>query len=55
VVEVSNLHHTEAFLSHRKSFAWRQALADLGASGKLTGAYRPQTNCEDLEALFRSV
>ncbi|AZQ39210.1 transposase [Streptomyces cyaneochromogenes] len=25
-------------------FAWRQALADLGATGKLTRAYRPQTN-----------
>jgi transposase InsO family protein len=29
---------------YRKSFAWRQALADLGATGKLTRAYRPQTN-----------
>ncbi len=29
---------------YRKSFAWRQALADLGAAGKLTRAYRPQTN-----------
>ncbi|SHH59338.1 Integrase core domain-containing protein [Streptomyces sp. 3214.6] len=29
---------------HRKSFAWQQALADLGATGKLTRAYRPQTN-----------
>jgi len=29
---------------YRKSFAWRQALADLGASRKLTRAYRPQTN-----------
>ncbi|MGY0485842.1 IS481 family transposase [Streptomyces sp. WG-D5] len=29
---------------YRKSVAWRQALADLGASGKLTRAYRPQTN-----------
>ncbi|WP_055415904.1 IS481 family transposase, partial [Streptomyces pactum] len=29
---------------YRKSFAWRQALADLGASGKLTRIYRPQTN-----------
>ncbi|MFJ5973597.1 integrase core domain-containing protein, partial [Streptomyces sp. NPDC093060] len=25
-------------------FAWRQALADLGATGKLTRIYRPQTN-----------
>ncbi|MEU7046804.1 IS481 family transposase, partial [Streptomyces varsoviensis] len=29
---------------YRKSSAWRQALADLGATGKLTRAYRPQTN-----------
>lgn len=29
---------------YRKSFAWQQALADLGAVGKLTRAYRPQTN-----------
>ncbi|MFJ9908823.1 IS481 family transposase [Streptomyces sp. NPDC101152] len=29
---------------YRKSFAWQQALADLGASRKLTRAYRPQTN-----------
>ncbi|MGV9351360.1 IS481 family transposase [Streptomyces spiralis] len=29
---------------YRKSFAWRQALADLGAAGKLTRIYRPQTN-----------
>ncbi|MFJ6908600.1 IS481 family transposase, partial [Streptomyces griseoluteus] len=29
---------------YRKSFAWQQALADLGARGKLTRAYRPQTN-----------
>ncbi|ALC19356.1 IS481-like element ISStpr1 family transposase [Streptomyces pristinaespiralis] len=29
---------------YRKSFAWRQALTDLGAAGKLTRAYRPQTN-----------
>ncbi|MEU1409674.1 IS481 family transposase [Streptomyces sp. NPDC005728] len=29
---------------YRKSFAWQQALAELGAAGKLTRAYRPQTN-----------
>ncbi|MFH9067763.1 IS481 family transposase [Streptomyces coeruleorubidus] len=29
---------------YRKSLAWRQALTDLGASRKLTRAYRPQTN-----------
>ncbi|WP_405670946.1 IS481 family transposase [Streptomyces sp. NBC_01530] len=29
---------------YRKSFAWREALADLDAAGKLTRAYRPQTN-----------
>lgn len=29
---------------YRKSFARRQALADLGAAGKLTRACRPQTN-----------
>ncbi|MER5860517.1 integrase core domain-containing protein, partial [Streptomyces sp900105245] len=29
---------------YRKSFAWQQALVDLGAAGKLTRIYRPQTN-----------
>ncbi|AGS73888.1 IS481 family transposase [Streptomyces collinus] len=29
---------------YRKSFAWQQALTDLGAAGKLTRIYRPQTN-----------
>ncbi|MEU6463115.1 IS481 family transposase [Streptomyces sp. NPDC046976] len=29
---------------YRKSFAWREALADLGAASKLTRIYRPQTN-----------
>ncbi|MGA5699870.1 integrase core domain-containing protein [Peterkaempfera bronchialis] len=29
---------------YRKSSAWKQALASLGATGKLTRAYRPQTN-----------
>ena len=29
---------------YRKSFAWQQSLADLGASRRLTRAYRPQTN-----------
>jgi transposase InsO family protein len=29
---------------YHKSFAWQQALADLDATGKLTRAYRPQTN-----------
>ncbi|MFG3322447.1 IS481 family transposase [Streptomyces sp. NPDC048171] len=29
---------------YRKSFAWRDALADLSSTGKLTRAYRPQTN-----------
>ena len=31
-------------LAYRKSSAWQQALADLGATGKRTRAYRPQTN-----------
>ncbi len=29
---------------YRKSFAWQQALAALGAAGKLTRIHRPQTN-----------
>ncbi|MFE9143783.1 IS481 family transposase [Streptomyces tubercidicus] len=29
---------------YRKNFAWRDALARLGATGKLTRAYRPPTN-----------
>ncbi|MFI8072533.1 IS481 family transposase [Streptomyces sp. NPDC086033] len=45
----SGIDHIERILTdnawpYRKSFAWRQALADLGATGKLTRAYRPQTN-----------
>lgn len=35
---------TDNAYPYRKSFAWRQALADLGASRKLTRGYRPQTN-----------
>ncbi|MEJ8653010.1 IS481 family transposase [Streptomyces sp. MS1.AVA.3] len=35
---------TDNAWSYRKGLAWKQALADLGATGKLTGAYRPQTN-----------
>jgi transposase InsO family protein len=35
---------TDNVWPYRKSFAWQQALADLGATGKLTRAYRPQTN-----------
>ncbi|MFF4694097.1 IS481 family transposase, partial [Streptomyces sp. NPDC001307] len=43
------IHRVERVLTdnawpYRKSFAWRQALADLGAAGKLTRIYRPQTN-----------
>ncbi|MFJ1956352.1 IS481 family transposase [Streptomyces microflavus] len=30
--------------AYRKGLAWKAALADLGATGKLTRAYRPQTN-----------
>ncbi|MFI0983604.1 IS481 family transposase [Streptomyces sp. NPDC021093] len=30
--------------AYRKALAWKTALADLGATGKLTRAYRPQTN-----------
>ncbi|WP_263165303.1 IS481 family transposase [Streptomyces sp. SCSIO ZS0520] len=35
---------TDNAWSYRKSLVWQQALADLGASRKLTRAYRPQTN-----------
>lgn len=35
---------TDNAWSYRKSQLWKQALADLGATGKLTRAYRPQTN-----------
>ncbi|MDT0323706.1 IS481 family transposase, partial [Streptomyces millisiae] len=35
---------TDNAWSYRKSTPWKQALADLGATGKLTRAYRPQTN-----------
>ncbi|MFD7900608.1 IS481 family transposase, partial [Streptomyces sp. NPDC059743] len=35
---------TDNAWSYRKSTLWKQALADLGATGKLTRAYRPQTN-----------
>lgn len=30
--------------AYRKGLAWKQALADLGATGKLTRPYRPHTN-----------
>ncbi len=35
---------TDNAWSYRKSHAWKQALAGLGATGKLTLPYRPQTN-----------
>ncbi|UGY93138.1 IS481 family transposase [Streptomyces gobiensis] len=35
---------TDNAWSYRKSSLWKQALTDLGAVGKLTRAYRPQTN-----------
>ncbi|MFI8196850.1 IS481 family transposase [Streptomyces sp. NPDC085942] len=35
---------TDNAWAYRKGLAWRNALADLGATGKLTRAYRPQTN-----------
>lgn len=35
---------TDNAWAYRKSALWRQALAELGAAGKLTRAYRPQTN-----------
>lgn len=39
---------------YRKSFAWRQALADLGAAAKLTRIYRPQTNGK-VERFYRTL
>ncbi|WP_405851359.1 IS481 family transposase [Streptomyces sp. NBC_00090] len=35
---------TDNAWSYRKGLAWKAVLADLGAAGKLTRAYRPQTN-----------
>jgi transposase InsO family protein len=35
---------TDNAWSYRKGLAWKAALADLGATGKLTRPYRPQTN-----------
>ena len=35
---------TDNAWAYRKAAAWHQALAQLGATGKLTRAYRPQTN-----------
>ncbi len=35
---------TDNAWSYRKGLAWKRALADLGATGKLTRAYRPQIN-----------
>jgi transposase InsO family protein len=35
---------TDNAWSYRKSTLWKQALTDLGATGKLTRPYRPQTN-----------
>ncbi|MEU2896369.1 IS481 family transposase [Streptomyces sp. NPDC001273] len=35
---------TDNAWAYRKGLAWKQALTDIGATGKLTRAYRPQTN-----------
>ncbi|MFB6478787.1 IS481 family transposase [Streptomyces virginiae] len=35
---------TDNAWAYRKGLAWKTVLADLGATGKLTRAYRPQTN-----------
>lgn len=35
---------TDNAFAYRRSDAWRQALADLGAQARFTRAYRPQTN-----------
>ena len=35
---------TDNAWAYRKGLAWKQALADIGATGKLTRPYRPQTN-----------
>jgi transposase InsO family protein len=35
---------TDNALAYRRSHAWRQALADLGAHPRFTRSYRPQTN-----------
>ncbi|MEV7721954.1 IS481 family transposase [Streptomyces sp. NPDC088184] len=35
---------TDNAWAYRKGLAWKAALAELGAAGKLTRAYRPQTN-----------
>lgn len=35
---------TDNAMAYRKSFAFKQALTDIGATGKHTRAYRPQTN-----------
>ncbi|MFF0290047.1 IS481 family transposase [Streptomyces sp. NPDC005262] len=35
---------TDNAWAYRKGLAWKEALAHLGATGKLTRAYRPQTN-----------
>ncbi|NEA60910.1 IS481 family transposase, partial [Streptomyces sp. SID13666] len=35
---------TDNAWSYRKGLAWKAVLADLGATGKLTRPYRPQTN-----------
>ncbi|MFI7387489.1 IS481 family transposase [Streptomyces sp. NPDC049813] len=35
---------TDNAWAYRKGLAWKNVLAELGASGKLTRAYRPQTN-----------
>ncbi|WP_030694725.1 integrase core domain-containing protein, partial [Streptomyces globisporus] len=35
---------TDNAWAYRKGLAWKNVLAELGAAGKLTRAYRPQTN-----------
>jgi transposase InsO family protein len=35
---------TDNAMAYRRSAAWRQAMADLGAQPRFTRSYRPQTN-----------
>jgi transposase InsO family protein len=35
---------TDNAMAYRRSQAWRQALADIGAEARFTRRYRPQTN-----------
>ncbi len=45
---------TDNAMAYRRSRAWREALATIGARSQFTRRYRPQTNCEGGGVLLRA-